>query len=103
MLCRRYSGKEMLDWGLVNAVVPMDNLDEEVEKWANEIMALSPTVIGTVKESFRYMLDETMKRDIHQVLREVRPNFYDTGEQLEGSSAFLEKRKPDFSKYRFGK
>ncbi|MFO1058125.1 MAG: enoyl-CoA hydratase-related protein [Dongiaceae bacterium] len=103
MLCRRYSAQEMLQWGLINAVVPMDKLDEEVEKWANEIMALSPTVIGTVKESFRYMLEDTMKYDIHQVLKTVRPNFYETGEQLEGSTAFLEKRKPDFTKYRFGK
>jgi 2-ketocyclohexanecarboxyl-CoA hydrolase len=103
MLCRRYSAQEMLQWGLVNAVVPMEKLDEEVEKWANEIMALSPTAIATVKASFAYMLDETMKKDIHRILREVRPNFYETGEQLEGSSAFLEKRKPDFTKYRFGK
>lgn len=103
MLCRRYTAQEMLAWGLINAVVPMDKLDEEVEKWANEIMALSPTVIGTVKASFRYILDDMMKKDIHEVLREVRPNYYETGEQLEGASAFLEKRKPDFLKYRFGK
>jgi 2-ketocyclohexanecarboxyl-CoA hydrolase len=81
----------------------MAQLDEEVEKWAKEIMALSPTVIATVKASFRYMLDETMKKDMHQILSEVRPNFYETSEQLEGTTAFLEKRLPDFTRFRFGR
>ena len=102
MLCRRYTAKQMLDWGLVNAVVPMDKLDEEVRKWANEIMALSPTCIATVKESFRHHMATIMDQDIHTVLQKVRPNYYETGEQLEGATAFLEKRKPDFSRWRWG-
>lgn len=102
MLCRRYSAQEMLAWGLINAVVPANQLDAEVKKWANEIMALSPTCIGTVKRSFEYIMDDTMKKDIHEILREVRPDYYETGEQTEGTSAFLQKRKPDFSRWRFG-
>jgi 2-ketocyclohexanecarboxyl-CoA hydrolase len=102
MLCRRYSAQEMLQWGLINAVVPMGKLDEEVEKWANEIMALSPTCIATVKKSFEYIMEPTMAKDIFQVLNEVRPNYFETDEQQEGTSAFLAKRKPDFSRFRFG-
>ena len=100
MLCRRYTAKQMLEWGLVNAVVPMAQLDAEVRKWADEILALSPTCIKTVKASFRHHMDTIMDQDMHQVLQKVAPNFYDTGEQLEGASAFLEKRKPDFNKWR---
>jgi len=100
MLCRRYTAKQMLEWGLVNAVVPMAQLDAEVRKWADEILALSPTCIKTVKSSFRHHMDTIMDQDMHQVLQKVAPNFYETGEQLEGASAFLEKRKPDFNKWR---
>ncbi|MEZ5776603.1 MAG: enoyl-CoA hydratase-related protein [Hyphomicrobiaceae bacterium] len=105
MLCRRYSAQQMLAWGLVNAVVPMAELDAEVKKWADEIMALSPTCIATVKHSFQYILDErlTMQKDLFEVLNHVRPDYFETGEQNEGASAFLEKRKPDFSQWRFGK
>jgi 2-ketocyclohexanecarboxyl-CoA hydrolase len=100
MLCRRYTAKQMLEWGLINAVVPMAQLDAEVRKWADEILALSPTCIKTVKASFRHHMDTIMDQDMHQVLQKVAPNFYETGEQLEGASAFLEKRKPDFNKWR---
>lgn len=103
MLCRRYSAQEMLEWGLVNAVVPMDQLDAEVEKWANEVIALSPTVIGTIKKSFQYIMDDTMRKDLFEVLHEVRPNYFETDEQQEGAQAFLQKRKPDFSRFRFGR
>src|SRR5215470_2994467 len=100
MLCRRYTAKQMLEWGLINAVVPMAQLDAEVRKWADEILAVSPTCIKTVKASFRHHMDTIMDQDMHQVLQKVAPNFYETGEQLEGASAFLEKRKPDFNKWR---
>jgi 2-ketocyclohexanecarboxyl-CoA hydrolase len=102
MLCRRYSAQEMLQWGMVNAVVPMEKLDEEVEKWAGEIMALSPTCIGTVKKSFEYVMEPTMSKDIFDILKAVRPNYFETDEQEEGTSAFLAKRKPDFARFRFG-
>jgi 2-ketocyclohexanecarboxyl-CoA hydrolase len=100
MLCRRYTAKQMLEWGLINAVVPMEKLDEEVRNWADEILALSPTCIKTVKASFRHHMDPIMDQDMHMVLQKVAPNYYETGEQLEGATAFLEKRRPDFSKWR---
>src|SRR5690606_12831150 len=51
-LCRRYSAQQALDMGLINAVVPPDQLDAEVERWCDEIMALSPTAIAIAKRSF---------------------------------------------------
>jgi 2-ketocyclohexanecarboxyl-CoA hydrolase len=100
LLCRRYSAQEMLAWGLVNAVVPEAKLDEEVRKWCDEMLSLSPTCLKSVKNSFRYIMAETMKKDMFQNLKEVAPNYFDTGEQAEGAAAFLEKRKPDFSRWR---
>jgi 2-ketocyclohexanecarboxyl-CoA hydrolase len=100
MLCRRYTAQQMLEWGLVNAVVPMEKLDEEVAKWCKEILALSPTVLKTVKRSFAYMLEDTMKKDLFDVLNEVAPNYFETDEQKEGATAFLQKRAPDFNRFR---
>jgi naphthoate synthase/2-ketocyclohexanecarboxyl-CoA hydrolase len=97
MLCRRYTAKQMLDWGLVNAVVPMAELDAEVARWCKELLALSPTCLKTVKTSFNKIIDLTPMKDI---LAEVAPNYFRTGEQDEGARAFIEKRPPDFSKWR---
>lgn len=100
MLCRRYTAGEMLDWGLVNAVVPADQLDEEVRKWADELLALSPTALKTVKSSFRDHMLPYMGKNVSDVVTEVAPRFFESGEQEEGARAFLEKRKPDFSPFR---
>jgi 2-ketocyclohexanecarboxyl-CoA hydrolase len=100
LLCRRYSAQEMYNWGLVNAVVPMEKLDEEIDKWCHEILSLSPTCLKTVKTSFKHMLEDTMKKDLFDILREVAPRYFETEEQQEGARAFLEKRKPDFSRFR---
>jgi len=100
MLCRRYTAKQALDWGLANSVVPMDKLDEEVKKYCDELLSLSPTCLSIVKRSFYYHMAPIMDRDMPDLIKEVKPNYFDTGEQTEGASAFLEKRKPDFSKFR---
>ena len=92
----------MYDWGLVNAVVPMEKLDEEVDKWCQELLSLSPTCLAGMKNSFRYIMKETMGKDMFENLAEVKPDYFETGEQMEGASAFLEKRTPDFSKWRWG-
>lgn len=97
MLCRRYSAGQMLDWGLINASVPKEELDEEVRRWCDELLAMSPTSLRTIKHSFAKIVDRT---SIQQVLDEVAPNFFRTGEQTEGTTAFLEKRAPDFSPWR---
>lgn len=96
-LCRRYTAAQMLDWGLVNAVVPMERLDAEVDQWARELLALSPTCLRVLKRSFRHVMDKTEQRTM---LDEVAPGYFETGEQMEGAAAFIEKRPPDFSPWR---
>jgi 2-ketocyclohexanecarboxyl-CoA hydrolase len=97
MLCRRYTAQQMLQWGLVNAVVPKEKLDEEVDRWCKELLALSPTCLKTVKATFNSLVDLTMPNEI---VSRVAPNYFQTGEQKEGAAAFLEKRPPDFSPWR---
>jgi dihydroxynaphthoic acid synthetase len=101
MLCRRYSAQQALAWGLVNSVVSMDELDAEVQRWCEELLALSPTVIKILKKDFD---DEYVQlrefQDSHDYLQEINPNFFASGEQREGALAFLEKRRPNFSKWR---
>lgn len=101
MLCRRYSAQQALDWGLINAAVPREKLDAEVRKWADEMLALSPTVLKLVKKSF----DDSWAliradQDKFRILNQVNPGFFDSGEQTEGASAFMEKRKPVFDAWR---
>lgn len=100
MLCRRYTARQMLDWGLVNAVVPQAELDAEVRRWCDELLALSPTCLTTVKTSFRLHAQHYLDTNVADVVERVQPHYFETGEQLEGANAFLEKRKPDFSRWR---
>jgi len=99
MLCRRYSAQEALDMGLVNTVVPHDKLDEEVDRWCEELLAKSPSCLKILKASFRTLyqpLRETSRRDW---VGEIAPDFYKSGEADEGKDAFLNRREPDFSRY----
>jgi 2-ketocyclohexanecarboxyl-CoA hydrolase len=100
MLCRRYSAQEALDWGLINAVVPRAELDAEVRRWCDELLALSPTCLRTVKASFRHHMQSYIDKNVSDVVREEAPDYFSTGEQQEGAQAFLDKREPDFSKWR---
>lgn len=101
MLCRKYTAQQVLDWGLVNSVVPAEELDAEVEKWCNELLALSPTVLKTVKKSFDDSWAPMREaQDRFRILDQVNPGFFESGEQTEGANAFLEKRTPDFSAWR---
>jgi len=97
MMCRRHSAAQMLEWGLVNAVVPKEKLDAEVERWCAELLEMSPTALKTIKHSFGRIIDRT---GVSEVVEAVAPGFFKTGEQREGAAAFLEKRKPDFSPWR---
>jgi dihydroxynaphthoic acid synthetase len=101
MLCRRYSAKEALDFGLVNSVVPRDELDAEVSRWCEDILALSPTVLALVKRSFDDTWEDIRTRqDAFKIRQQLNPSFFESGEQREGQRAFLEKRRPDFSPWR---
>ncbi len=100
MLCRRYTAQQALEWGLANSVVPKEKLDEEVRKWCDELLSLSPTCLKILKRSFYYHAAPILSHDMKDIIKEVAPNYFKTGEQLEGANAFLEKRKPDFKPWR---
>jgi 2-ketocyclohexanecarboxyl-CoA hydrolase len=93
-LCRRYSAKEAYDMGLVNAVVPHDRLDEEVDKWCAELKERSPTAIAIAKRSFN--ADTESLRGIGALGFEALALYYGTEESKEGGRAFREKRPPKF-------
>lgn len=96
-LCRRYTASEALAMGLVNAVVPHDKLDAEVEAWCAEIMAKSPTALALAKRSFN--MDSESIRAIGALGFEALSLFYNTDEAKEGVNAFKEKRAPLFRKH----
>ncbi len=93
-LNRRYTAAEAEKMGLVNAVVPHDQLDAEVEKWCAEILEKSPTAISIAKKSFN--LDSESIRGISTMGMQALKLYYETEESREGVNAFNEKRKPDF-------
>ena len=96
-LCRQYDAQAALDMGLVNTVVPVDALQAESEKWAREILSLSPTALRFLKASFN--ADTDGLAGIQQLAGDATRLFYMSEEGSEGKRAFLEKRKPDFSKF----
>jgi 2-ketocyclohexanecarboxyl-CoA hydrolase len=93
-LCRRYTAKQAFDMGLVNCVVPPDELDAEVERWCQEILALSPTAIAIAKRSFN--ADSDSIRGIGGLGMQALSLYYGTEESHEGVAAFREKRRPRF-------
>ena len=97
-LCRKYSADEALEMGLVNTVVPHDQLDAEVDKWCAELLAKSPTALKMLKYAFHAETDGVV--GITNLGVGGLSLFYDTEESLEGRNAFMEKRPPDFSKFR---
>ncbi|MGE0623340.1 MAG: enoyl-CoA hydratase-related protein [Pseudomonadales bacterium] len=96
-LCRRYSAAEALEMGLVNAVVPDDQLDAEVDAWTAEINERSPTAIAIAKRSFN--LDTESIRGIGAMGMQALKLYYDTDESKEGVRALNEKRPPQFRKF----
>ncbi|MES2936852.1 MAG: enoyl-CoA hydratase-related protein [Pseudomonadota bacterium] len=93
-LCRRYPAEEALRMGLVNAVVPHAQLDTEVRRWCDEILALSPTALAIAKRSFN--ADSENIRAIGALGFEALAIYYGTAESREGGNAFREKRPPRF-------
>ncbi|MFL0770183.1 MAG: 1,4-dihydroxy-2-naphthoyl-CoA synthase [Prochlorococcus sp.] len=94
-LCRKYGAQEALDMGLVNAVVPLDDLEEEGVRWAREVLCNSPTAIRCLKAAFNAELDGLA--GLQELAGQATHLFYRTDEAREGRNAFLEKRRPDFS------
>ncbi|MEV6320847.1 enoyl-CoA hydratase-related protein [Nocardia sp. NPDC051787] len=93
-LCRKYSAREALEMGLVNAVVSDDELDEEVRIWCAEINAKSPTALALAKRSFN--ADTEHIRGIGQLAFQGLALYLRTDESREGGNALREKRTPDF-------
>ena len=96
-LCRRYTAAEALAMGLVNTVVPHDELDTEIARWCAEIMERSPTAIAIAKRSFNADTDNI--RGISGMGMQALTMYYASAESKEGVAAFNEKRKPDFRKH----
>jgi 2-ketocyclohexanecarboxyl-CoA hydrolase len=96
-LCRRYSATEALAMGLVNAVVPHEQLDAEVLRWCDEIQARSPTAIAIAKRSFN--MDTAHQAGIAGMGLYALKLYYDSDESREGVRAFQEKRAPDFRRF----
>ena len=94
-LCRRYGADEALRMGLVNAVVPLDQLQAEGVRMAREVLQHSPTAIRCLKAAFNAETDGLA--GIQELAGQATHLFYRTNEALEGRNAFLEKRDPDFS------
>jgi 2-ketocyclohexanecarboxyl-CoA hydrolase len=97
-LCRKYSPQQAEAWGLVNKVVPADQLKAEVRAWAGEIMQLSPTALKVLKQSFN--TDTEHFAAIGQMAYSALKLFGESAEAQEGITAFNEKRRPDFASYR---
>ena len=94
-LCRQYGAEEALAMGLVNAVVPLEQLQEEGVRWAREVLQHSPTAIRCLKAAFNAETDGLA--GIQELAGQATHLFYRTAEGQEGRNAFLEKRPPDFS------
>lgn len=97
-LCRQYDAQAAERWGLVNRVVPAAKLRAEVRRWADEILALSPTALRFLKQSFN--ADTEHITGLGQLAFSGLGLFVDSEEAQEGVRAFSEKRPPDFAPYR---
>ena len=95
-LCRRYTAQEAWEMGLVNTVVPDEQLDDEVDHWTSEIVERSPTAIAIAKRSFN--ADSENIRGIGGLGMQALALYYGTEESKEGGRAQKEKRRPEFRK-----
>ena len=96
-LCRQYDAQQALDMGLVNTVVPLEQLEEETVQWCREMLALSPFSLRLLKASFNAAEDGIT--GLQQLSHDATLLFYMTEEGQEGRNAYQQGRRPDFSKY----
>lgn len=99
LLCRRYDAQQALAMGLVNTVVPLDKVDEEADKWCNEILEKSPTCIQILKANFDDEFSYRRFDESMDLQKRMFPKFQNSQEQQEAQKAFMEKRKPNFLKF----
>ncbi|HEX5195520.1 MAG TPA: 1,4-dihydroxy-2-naphthoyl-CoA synthase [Solirubrobacteraceae bacterium] len=96
-LCRQYDAEQALAMGLVNAVVPLAELEAETVRWGREMLQMSPFALRMMKASFH--ADEDGMAGIQQLAHDANLLFYMSEEAQEGRNAYLERRTPDFSKF----
>ena len=96
-LCEQYSAAEALEMGLVNKVVPLENLEAVTVDWCRKVMEKSPLAIRMLKSSFNAELDG--QAGIQELAGNATLLYYLSAEATEGKQAFIEKRKPDWSKF----
>ncbi|HWE09652.1 MAG TPA: 1,4-dihydroxy-2-naphthoyl-CoA synthase [Solirubrobacteraceae bacterium] len=96
-LCRQYDAQQALEMGLVNAVVPLERLEQETVQWCREMLAMSPFALRILKASFN--ADEDGLAGIQQLAHDANLLFYMSEEAQEGRDAYLQKRRPDFSRF----
>jgi naphthoate synthase len=97
LLCRQYDARQALEMGLVNTVVPLEQLEQETVQWCREMLALSPFALRLVKSSFH--AHEDGYAGIQQLAHDTNLLFYGSDEAAEGREAYKEKRRPDFTKF----
>jgi naphthoate synthase len=96
-LCRQYSAEQALEMGLVNTVVPLERLEEETVGWCREMLALSPFALRLLKASFNAVEDGLS--GVQQLAHDANLLFYESKEAQEGRDAYMQKRRPDFSRF----
>src|SRR5277367_4414481 len=96
-LCRQYDAATALDWGLVNEVVPLDQLERETVAWCRQILSLSPIALRMSKAGMNAADDGLA--GVQQLAGDATMLFYMTEEGQEGRNAFVEHREPDFSRF----
>jgi naphthoate synthase len=96
-LCRQYDAETALSWGLVNAVVPREELEEETVRWATEMLGHSPLALRLLKSGANAGIDGLA--GVQQLAGDATLLYYMTPEAQEGRDAYVEKRQPDFSRF----
>ena len=96
-LCRQYDAKQALEMGLVNAVVPLANLENETLQWCQEILEKSPLALRLLKSAFNAALDG--QAGLQELAGNATLLYYMSEEAQEGRNAYIERRKPNFKKF----
>lgn len=96
-LCRQYNAAQALDWGLVNTVVPLAELERETVAWCRQILTLSPIALRMLKAGFNAADDGLA--GVQQLAGDATMLFYMTEEGQEGRNAYVDRRAPDFSQF----
>ena len=97
-LCRQYDARQALEMGLVNAVVPLQRLEEETVAWCREILRMSPLALRCLKAAFNAETDG--QAGIQELAGNATLLYYMTQEAQEGRNAYVERRSPEFQKFR---